>query len=288
MIPEDRRHRGRVNSAPPSARCNTHQAMIPKNLRHLGWWCLLASVPVLVGCLSAAGSTEPPDTGSETHFLVDFQAGNCRTDSELLVQSETALTQIESTGYAGLECASWKATGESGLLLDLLHVSGICGEIYEPVATMDGETLTLGLNNPLGLPPACDPCFYDFSFEFAGTSGTGDLPIDIEIGSFGLLLIPGDQRDSGIRCRHVTWPTMLQQFGSCGTLHTACHVQGTESRVPCEPEPVAPCLDGLECAAVGYNDICVQTCLTVDDCPLQGLLRCDEGRCVLAEPLSSP
>ncbi len=261
---------------------------ILEHLRHQGWFCLLALIPALTGCLSSSGSSNPQDTGSETHFLVNFQAGECRTGGELLVQSETALTDIETADYAGLECVSWHATGESGLLLDLLNVSGTCGRNYEGVATMAGETLTLGLKGSPEPPPPCGPCVYDFSFELEGISENGDLPIFIEIASLGLLVIPEDQRDSGVRCNYVQYRIILEEFGSCGALHTECHVEDRESRVPCEQEPISPCMDGLECVSVGENDICVQTCLVDDDCPLQGLLRCDEGRCMLGEPLSIP
>jgi hypothetical protein len=215
---------------------------------------------------------------SEKGPLVSFSDSGCKGNQE-----DGALSYLyaplDAADYPGLQCVSYGLT-EKGLAVDLFNFSSACGPEWEGVAEVDGASVTVGVTNPGCVMADCGSCLYDWAFEVDGvaTDGSVDLTVSVETcpgeepPATENVTLPAETLGQDILCRYADWSTLFW-LGYGGTLHTPC---GTLAEV-------VTCEGDLECTPVGQdgNDICVQPCDAVADCPLPDIMLCDANLCVL-------
>ncbi len=247
---------------------------------------LYATLALLLGL--AAGCTE-----ENKSRLASFHGGVCKKEVEDYSFRMPALyTNVDEAALPGLKCISWNKTSPDSIMVDLINFEGACGAEWtgEAVSNAPGH-LELKIVNPDCLIAACGWCIYDWSIEAFGIEPDLDLDLDITIDTCpgeqdvetDDAIIPGDSPAEGIKCRYANWNALTWQaanLGTCGTLHMPCSDNGGGL---CE-EDDTPCQGDLVCEAPGDDPdkkICMQPCLTDDNCPQNDILGCHESLCRL-------
>lgn len=244
------------------------------------WLAGLATAAV-----SCGGGTQ---TGNP---VLSFESSGCKVAGH-----STALTAVSSEGgvagvrsallvdserYDGLQCFGYELSESGVLTLDVLNMAGGCAIEWDGRVELEAGTARLFVENPrCDVQAACGSCVYDFSFELDGVDAGAPLALELwEKGDCeaaeldAQVTLPLDTESRGMRCRPVD-PGVLAWIGQCGgELHHACGAI-------CEPE--GACDEGLTCGEfVDGDERCLGACQSDADCPLDGLLRCDEGLCRL-------
>ena len=262
------------------------------------------AVFMAVTALAACGSTnETADAGAAGTALVKFNDSGCKKGETAaltagLAASKHALLTTDGAQYEGLTCVSWDATGNT-LKVDCLNFGGGCGVPWQGQAQVtDGNALNLFARHDYELiggllecsGAACGSCIYDWSYEVKGIDTSKDSPLTLQSGppcdrahDYSMTL-PLATTKKGSICRYAEYGLLTWANGEMGTIHMPC-------RDPYDyppDQPPTPCDEGLECTKMApgsYRDstICLQTCPTDADCPLDGLLKCTNGLCKLAD-----
>lgn len=242
-------------------------------------------LPATWGCSSSSDKT------------VEFTGSECKSHLYMPASTTPALYTVEqSEPYQGLQCMSWQHDDAGVFSVDLINFNGACGAEYVgDYKKGDEGELNLQVNNPGCRIASCGYCVYDWSFEIEDVAVT-DLAITMvenacpEEKDYGVdeytFNISKDALESGagISCsyKHIG----IFESPSCGTLHQPCnHLESDDTEANDDDCGVAEtrCDEGYTCAE---NDdmkqpTCVAECTEDADCPLQPLLHCDNGLCLI-------
>lgn len=225
---------------------------------------------------------------------VSFNGSECKSEEEEKSPTARLYTMPDSVPYQGMECVSWKTTSEGQFVIDLINFSGACGANYTGEAHYDNDgTLSLDIINPQCEIANCGWCIYDWSFELESIHVEDNLDITITEDP-----CPGNEGDSttrqlqisqndlldGIVCRfhHVD----LFVLKGCGGLHQPCfNLEPSDSEDSLCGVRQNQCDEGLTCVDGEHmaQPTCVQTCDQTQNCPLEPLLSCQQGKCLLAQ-----
>jgi hypothetical protein len=260
-------------------------------------------VLLLVAGVKCGGTeTDNPDAP-----LVSFHASECKKAPALVGTSGTdgsggssgssdagvptaRASQALSydAGYDGLQCIAWQRLGAGMFGFDLGNFHEGCGIEWKGNASVGRDGIVALDAIDAGCTKArCGWCIYDWTFEVRGVPEGKDARLRVRVAdSDGAscegstdpydVTVPTKDDPQGILCRPafrsaVSWQVM--ERGTSGQLHT-----------PCGPTEPAPCAAPLSCGPLGSADDlrCLQPCATDADCPLPGVLHCQEGTCRLA------
>ena len=228
--------------------------------------------------------------------LVNFADSGCKKGQSSALtagyaETSHALLATDAAQYNGLTCLSWDATGTT-LKIDCLNFGGGCGVKWQGEAEVaDGNAVKLFANHEpedfggeIGTScaqAACGSCIYDWSFEIKGIDASKNSPLTLTEGgscasrtdTYTTTLPLASKKKSAV-CRYAEYGLLTWAGGSNGTINMPCR------GVPCD--------DGLACTKMPDDlsenaAICLKTCTADADCPLDGLLKCTEGLCKLAE-----
>lgn len=242
------------------------------------------TVGICVMMLAACSLADTP--------LVSFNDSGCKGGDSRpltagLVSQGGALLTKDSADLDGLTCFSWDATGAT-LKIDCINFRDGCGVTWSGDATVeDGNAVTLFAKDDC-MRAACGSCIYDWSYEVKYVNPGRDVRLTLVKGGscnpdgtvpFSATL-PLSSMSSGVLCRYSgngLWPDALS-----GSLHRPCRDSGDSS------SDSTPCDEGLVCASTSDMngdpvDLCLAACAADTDCPLDGLLKCEEGLCNLKE-----
>jgi hypothetical protein len=193
----------------------------------------------------------------------------------------------EPDGFEGLSCIRTRVIGES-LTVDLWNVSMPCGSEREGSAkAAGGAAVDVALVNPGCAVAACGNCEYDGHFEIDISPFTAARALDVEIsfdegcehaGERWRASMTLDEGSEILDCSYRAWGAVAND---CGGVLQPC-LSGIMC-LPAQPldESAPACDEGLVCEASPRNGapICVPVCEADDDCPLDGVLSCSDGRC---------
>ena len=256
-----------------------------------------------LGALAGCGSTsDTADGGTAATALVAFNDSGCKKGdiaaltSGLAASRHTLLT-VDGTQYAGLTCFSWDATG-STLKVDCLNFDGPCVNTWQGEAQVaEGNALMLGTveqnRTATGecASAGCVGCIYDWSYEVKGVDTSKDSALTLTLSdtcatyshSYSHTL-PLASRKSGVLCRYADYYDILMTSSQTGTVDMPCRTPNNYQ----PDQPPVPCDTGLACTKMTINGnanaaLCLKAGAADADCPLDGLLKCDKGVCVLKE-----
>ena len=184
-----------------------------------------------------------------------------------------ALTRVQDIPI-GLSCIEWQLTGNR-LEVQVVNVRSGCGVEFVAQTTLEGDRVTLLLENTVCAIAACDSnCRVD-------TATAIELPSISDI-NFALNLdeqcngelegaewsLPLTEQPRGMICEYAF---VFDAGGDRGRPFTDC------------PAPVV-CDAGFSCVEVTTGDYssqkCLPSCTSDEDCPLAGGTHCDGDRCV--------
>jgi hypothetical protein len=226
---------------------------------------------------------------------VDFSGSDCKSHLYMPSSVGPALyTMDQSEPYQGLQCVSWQHDDDGLFSIDLINFHGACGAQYVgDYKEGDAGELNLQVNNPGCKVAACGYCVYDWSFQLENVA-VADLTINVredscpESGDTPTMetfeVAASDlETGEGISCTYK-YMSLFENL-ACGTLHQPCNALESDDAAndPMCPIAESQCDDGYTCTQT--NDmpipICVAECSETADCPLNGLLTCDNGLCLL-------
>jgi hypothetical protein len=203
----------------------------------------------------------------------------CKSSDEYEARSLEQLGPELSPAVAvpiGLQCLQWQVVDDV-LELQILNFGAGCGIVWEGRATVDGERLSIALDNPSCVVAACFSCIYDAAVAVP-LAVSGDMTLEFRLGSCASAPdvqtwdLPVAQQPRGMVCEYAdTFGARAAAFelGMDGSAYSVCGELG------------ADCDEGLTCNAVGELDArCLPPCSRDSDCPLDGATRCSEGLCV--------
>lgn len=226
---------------------------------------------------------------------VEFTGSECKSHLYIPAAAGTELyTMEQSEPYQGLQCISWKHDDANLFSIDLINFNGACGAQYVgDYQKGDGE-LNLMVNNPGCMIANCGYCVYDWSFEVEDVQAT-DLTVNIaenacpeeadyKVDTYSFEISKDElEAGSGIACSYKHIGTF--ESPSCGTLHQPCNLLEGDTANDEDLCGVADtrCDEGYTCTETEdmTQPTCVAECVEDSDCPLQPLLRCENGLCVL-------
>jgi hypothetical protein len=246
---------------------------------------LILSVLLVATALSTA--TCNTDDGNDV--LNQFEAGACKTVPE--TSGSLLPTGHQTSDLNGLMCVAWSLEGDGHLHVNLVNHSAMCLFSGQPgwegdAVFRDGDLELLVFNEIEGAN-LCGNCLYNWMFDLDALDLEGDLDLVVSVKNYQgadtqeieRAMIPLSESTEGIRCRYVAPFPLGWDPSHDGGLHLPCRVDGTGT----------PCDDGLACEDVpssyGAEERCLQPCSADDDCPLDGLLSCQAGICLLAGEL---
>ncbi|MBN2715250.1 MAG: hypothetical protein JXX14_05310 [Deltaproteobacteria bacterium] len=232
---------------------------------------------------------------NDSKMAVAFTGSDCKSHLFLPQAGPSALyTMEQSLPYQGLQCVSFKHDENNLFSIDLINFHGACGAEYvgDYTAGENGE-LNLLVNNPGCRIAACGYCVYDWSFEVENVE-TAELTINVvenpcpesdQSPSETSFQITKSELETGqgISCTYKD--ISLFETIACGTLHQPCNQLASDSS---DNDPLCgvadtQCDTGYTCTQTDAmpQPICVAECTENADCPLQPLLTCDNGLCLL-------
>ncbi len=228
----------------------------------------------------ADAASEPDGSAQPEAFaLSDFQFGAC--NAAAAEPAPPLFTGRNSPDYAGLQCVAWQRSEPGRLRLDFINAEASCGfprgqgGLWRPTLELRGDgTLDVKVEWDFASANACGACLQDFSFVVTGTgvdevrstglltrSCTSDCPWGTAVETVALTA------DGGVTCRY---PNLL-------------HVSGLEEGALHMPPKQGVCQAGLTPVLNDLGStICAVSCGADQDCPLEGLLSCTDGACVLS------
>ena len=236
-------------------------------------------------------------TSSSSEKTVEFIGSECK--SHLYVPSSRAPAQLytmeQSEPYQGLQCVSWTRDDANTFSIDLINFNGACGAQYVgDYQKGDSGELTLMVNNPGCMIASCGYCVYDWSFEVEDVTAT-ELTInlaenacpeeeDYHVDTYTFEVSQSElEAGSGITCSYKYID--IFESPSCGAMHQPCNQLESDTEGNDEICGVAAtrCNEGYTCAETAdmKQPTCVAECVEDTDCPLQPLLTCDNGLCLL-------
>lgn len=245
---------------------------------------VLLLLPVLWGCNSTSGKT------------VEFTGSECKNHLYMPAAPASSLYTVEqSEPYQGLQCISWQLDDTNLFSIDLINFNGACGAQYVgDYKKGDSGELNLMVNNPGCMIAACGYCVYDWSFEVADVQ-VADLTVNIaenacpeeddyNVDTYTFEISKSDlENGSGITCSYKY--IGIFESPSCGSLHQPCNLLDSDTDSNDDLCGVADtrCDDGYACAETAdmKQPTCVAECTEDADCPLQPLLSCEGGLCLL-------
>ncbi len=233
--------------------------------------------------------------------LTDFQSQSSENGGCMGAYALQAATALDEQ-YPGLTCIRWNVGDDGSLALDLLNFGASCidwegrAELRKP----DALTLRLLEKGEDCNIPMCGSCLFDWSFQVQGIDSGHDLTLHVVVNSCPeqsdghtyAASLPIATRKSGILCRYD--PSV-----ACGSLHGPCNLAASENQdhyYPCTTgvpdagldagiDAGPACQSGLVCTDKTGQELstCVPACKKDSDCPLDGLLDCQSGFCLLTE-----
>ena len=243
------------------------------------------TVSILIAILGISGCP------SEESNLVSFQGSACKKDAAF-AEIMPLYSTFDSDELAGLQCVAWKRA-DGGMKVDLINFSGACGADWHGKAVVDGDRVTVTVENPRCMVADCGSCIYDWSFDVDGVDPEAAITVVAEQDT-----CPGEQEidrvtatipagaPEGIICNYASYGSLewhAMSTGESGMIHMPC-VGSEES----EDGTAPPCDGDMVCAENGdgneTHEICLAPCTEEADCPHPDLLSCQEGLCRIAEP----
>jgi hypothetical protein len=245
-------------------------------------WRRLVGGLILSTCTLACGG----DDNSHAIEVAKFELNECKKGSS----EGKLLTGRDTSDYLGLECVAWNVAS-SGFAIDLINREENCGfggdeseeTLWTPTARQpSAEQLELHVEWKSDGANACGSCRYDFSVVLDDISIDHDLMLEVATRSCNakdcdwtrdFVTVPVTEDRSGIRCRYLDW--------SHGWPSDTEPAQGKQHG----PARDGGCDDALVLTTVAKDrTVCVAPCEQDSDCPLYGLLSCDDGTCQLTAP----
>jgi len=230
--------------------------------------------------LSACSSADNP--------LINYYSSTCKQGQDVLEYTDPIIN-TDYSAYNGLTCFSWDATGQT-FKMDLVNFGGGCAVTWQGGATLEkGNSLILYSNHEPLVPgdtkyctwAKCGACIYDWSYEIKGVDTSKDLITEVIVGlpcddpNTYTTTIPLSSKKQGILCKYTEYRLMRNDSEYGGRLN-----------VPCR-DATPSCDTGLTCVKMEpgtYKDsaTCLKPCQQDSDCPLDGLLKCTDGFCILS------
>ena len=257
----------------------------------------IAAVLLLLAGVKCSGT----ETDNPAAPLASFHASDCKKEPSPsgagvvasgspdagMVTARTSQPLSFDASYDGLQCIAWKRLGAGSYRFDLGNFHEGCGIEWKGNASVrqDG-TVALDAVDVGCTKASCGWCIYDWSYEVHGVPEDANARLHVRVtdtdgsscqGSTDPydVTLPTKDAAEGSLCRPafryaVAWQVM--ERGTSGALHT-----------PCGPDEPTPCAAGLTCGPLGSPDDlrCLASCANDSDCPLPGVLGCQEGTCRL-------
>jgi len=228
-------------------------------------------------------SCENDDNGNDNgedigvDVLTEFRCKPCG-------QSLDAFTVEDSSIYQGLQCASWQYHVTGQLYLDFVNFPAGCtpelGHLWLGSAHFEKpDYLKLGSTWNSETANACGSRLYQWSFSMNKIDTPGSLNVDFFVKSCGQcdketfsMTLPVKFLSNGIVCRYMPGAGGLMDEIPLGDLNMP-------------PLSGEFCKQGLVLASAPEGEkVCAAVCETDQECPLQPLLSCQNGACMLTDP----
>jgi hypothetical protein len=235
-------------------------------------------------------------SSAESGKAVEFAGSECKSHLYMPPSPGPALyTMEQSEPYQGLQCVSWELDETGTFSVDLINFNGACGAQYVgDYRNGDAGELNLMVNNPGCMIANCGYCVYDWSFEVEEVAAT-NLTInvlenacpeekDYNVDTYTFEISEAElATGAGIACEYRD--IGIFESPTCGTLHQPCNLLASDTGANDDICGVADtrCDAGYICVETEAmkQPTCVAECTEDEDCPLQPLLTCDNGRCLL-------
>jgi len=241
-------------------------------------------------------------TGTETENpaapLISFHGSDCKKmpAAEATVASpdggalkhEVGKALSFDSSYDGLQCIAWQKLEPGVFRFDLGNFHESCGVDWQKgsVNIAKDGTITLHAINSGCQVARCGWCIYDWSFDVRGVPENSDAHLAI-----GVVDDDGNRCQSGVMPYDVTIPTHDADQGIVcrpafrSAVDWQVRARGTNGQLnmPCGSPDQTACTADLSCGPLASQDDlrCLARCSTDSDCPLPGVLACQEGTCRL-------
>jgi len=253
----------------------------------------LLGVPLLAALQCTGTETENPIAP-----LISFHGSECKKELPVAAKSvpppdggtlaDNHSVSFDSS-YDGLQCIAWQKLDSGTFRFELGNFPNSCGiEDWQGRVSVasDGRVVLHAVNSGCRAA-ACGSCLYDWAFDVRGVSEVADAQLLVSVvnddGSICPsnippydVTLPTTDTAQGILCRPADRGALFWQAGARGTTG--------ELNMPCDAGVPTSCVAGLSCGPLAAGDDlrCLAPCSDDSDCPLPGVLSCQEKTCRLA------